>query len=192
METIGGVEILAFGDGAELEAWLTDHHTLQSGIWLKIGKKNCRQVALSYLDAVEVALCFGWIDGQAKSYDADHYLQKFTPRRPRGVWSKVNVGRIETLIEAGRMREPGLVEVRAAQADGRWDAAYESQKNATVPPDLTAALEGRERARQAFERLDKSARYRVLLRLMTARTPEVRAARLARALATLESDTPEG
>lgn len=103
------------------------------------------------------------------------------------MWSKVNVGRAEALIEAGRLREPGLAQVRAAQADGRWDAAYESQKNATVPPDLTAALEGDSRAREAFERLDRSTRYRVLLRLMTARTPEVRAARLDRALAALVS-----
>lgn len=187
MESIDGVEILAFADGAELEAWLADHHTLQSGVWLKIGKKNCPRPAVSYLEAVETGLCYGWIDGQARSYDTDHYLQRFTPRRPRSVWSKVNVGRIETLAEAGRLREPGLAQVRAAQADGRWDAAYESQKNATVPPDLTAALEDDSRAREVFERLDRSTRYRVLLRLMTARTPEVRAARLDRAIAALAS-----
>ncbi|WP_405793585.1 YdeI family protein [Streptomyces sp. NBC_01506] len=192
MESIDGIEVLAFADGAELEAWLADHHdTQRSGAWLKIGKKNCRQASVGYVEAVEAALCFGWIDGQARSYDADHYLQRFTPRRPRSIWSKVNVGRIETLTEAGRMREPGLAQVRAAQADGRWDAAYASQKNAAVPSDLTAALAGDSRAREAFEQLDRSARYRVLLRLMTARTPEVRAARLDRALAVLTSDSPE-
>ncbi|HYH11610.1 MAG TPA: YdeI/OmpD-associated family protein, partial [Thermomicrobiales bacterium] len=135
---------------------------------------------------LDVALCYGWIDGQRKGLDETYFLQKFTPRRARSLWSKVNIAKVEALIEAGRMREPGFAAIEAAQADGRWDAAYESQRNATVPPDLEAALERSEAARLAFEALGKSERYYVIWQLMTARTPETRERRLRKLIASFE------
>jgi uncharacterized protein YdeI (YjbR/CyaY-like superfamily) len=132
-----------------------------------------------------VALCYGWIDGQRRAHDDVSFLQRFSRRRPRSSWSKVNVAKVEALMAAGRMRPAGLAEVAAAKADGRWEAAYESQRNAAVPPDLAAALAGNSRANAAFERLGRSARYAVILPLLKARTPETRARILARAVARL-------
>jgi uncharacterized protein YdeI (YjbR/CyaY-like superfamily) len=132
-----------------------------------------------------VALCYGWIDGQRRAHDDVSFLQRFSRRRPRSSWSKVNVAKVEALMAAGRMRPAGLAEVAAAKADGRWEAAYESQRTAAVPPDLAAALAGNSRANAAFERLGRSARYAVILPLLKARTPETRARILARAVARL-------
>ena len=182
-----GVEILAFEDSVQLESWLAEHHELQTGVWLKIAKKSSGLASVTSGEVIEVALCFGWIDGQRRSCDETHFFQKITPRRARSHWSKVNVQKIDALTEAGRMREPGLAEVRAARADGRWDAAYESQKNATVPPDLAAALEKNRAAREFFEQLDKTHSYAVILRLLKVRTPESRAAQLRKIIALLES-----
>lgn len=187
MEEVNGVEVRLFEDAARWEAWLADHHDRPVGVWLKLAKKDSGKVSVTRAEATEVALCYGWIDSQARSYDDAYHLQKFTRRRPRSLWSKINIDRVEALIAAGRMRAPGLAEVEAAKADGRWDAAYESPKNATVPPDLTTALAANQRAREFFESLGRSDRYLVLHRLMTARTPAGRAARLQRLIAMLES-----
>jgi uncharacterized protein YdeI (YjbR/CyaY-like superfamily) len=178
-------EALAFADAAEWEAWLAEHHTLEAGVWLKIAKKGSGLASVTVAEALDVALCYGWIDGQRKALDERHYLQRYTPRRPQSSWSKVNVAKAEALIAAGRMRAPGMAAVEAARADGRWDAAYEPASNATVPPDLAAALERDERARRCYESLSRTDRYLVILRLETARTPGARAARLRRMLATL-------
>jgi uncharacterized protein YdeI (YjbR/CyaY-like superfamily) len=132
-----------------------------------------------------VALCYGWIDGQRRAHDDVSFLQRFSRRRPRSSWSKVNVAKVEALMASGRMRPAGLAEVAAAKADGRWEAAYESQRTAAVPPDLAAGLAGNARANAAFERLGRSARYAVILPLLKARTPEARARILARAVARL-------
>ncbi|MFP3987690.1 YdeI/OmpD-associated family protein [Streptomyces sp. E11-3] len=185
VDALDGVEIKTFADSAELEAWLATHHELPTGVWLKIAKKGSGLRSVTVTEALDVALCYGWIDGQRRGYDATHYLQKYTQRRPRSLWSKVNVGKVEALTAAGRMREPGLAEVAAAQADGRWAAAYESQRNATVPDDLAAALKGNQQAAEFFGRLGKTDRYLVMLGLMTARSPEARAARLEKAIAEL-------
>ena len=185
MESIGGAEVIACRDGAEWEAWLADHHALASGVWLKIAKKGSNLASITISEALDVALCYGWIDGQRRSLDRDYYLQKYTPRRPQSTWSKANVEKAEALIAAGRMREPGLAAIAAAKADGRWAGAYESAKNAAVPPDLAAALEQDDRARRFYESLGRTDRYAVILRLMTARTRETRAARLRRMIATL-------
>jgi uncharacterized protein YdeI (YjbR/CyaY-like superfamily) len=178
-------EVLACRDAAEWEAWLADHHTLEAGVWLKLAKKGSGLASVTNDEALDVALCYGWIDGQRKPLDARWYLQRYTPRRPQSTWSKVNVAKAEALIAAGRMREPGLAAITAARADGRWDAAYEPARTATVPPDLAAALERDERARRFYESLGRTDRYLVTLRLTTARTPEARAARLRRMIATL-------
>jgi uncharacterized protein YdeI (YjbR/CyaY-like superfamily) len=187
MESLDGVDVMTFADTAQLETWMSDSCRLRTGVWLKIAKKSSGIASVTYAEALDVALCYGWIDGQRKSYDDVYYLQKITPRRPRSLWSQVNIGKVEALSAAGRMRERGLAEVMAAQADGRWDAAYESQRNATVPPDLAAALERNTQAKTFFEQLGKTAKYAVILRLMTARTPRTRTARLERMIAALEA-----
>lgn len=179
------MEVLACRDGAEWEAWLAGHHALRSGVWLKIARKDSGLASVTVPEALDVALCYGWIDGQRRSLDDRFYLQKYTPRRPQSSWSKVNVAKAEALIAAGRMRAPGMAAIEAAKADGRWAAAYDPARNATVPPDLAAALGRDERARRAFASLGRSERYLVILRLMTARTDRTRAARLRRMLATL-------
>jgi uncharacterized protein YdeI (YjbR/CyaY-like superfamily) len=185
VESIGGAEVIAFRNGAAWEAWLADHHTLRSGVWLKIAKKGSNLASVTISEALDVALCYGWIDGQRRSLDDQYYLQKYTPRRPRSTWSKVNVEKAEALIAAGRMREPGFAAIAAAKADGRWAGAYDSAKNAAVPPDLAAALEQDDRARRFYESLGRTDQYVVILRLMTARTDKARAARLRRMVATL-------
>jgi uncharacterized protein YdeI (YjbR/CyaY-like superfamily) len=141
---------------------------------------------VSAAEVNDVALCHGWITGHRKGLDAVYYLQRITPRRPGGDWSAVNVRRVEELAAAGRMRSGGLAEVAAARADGRWAAAYASQREAAVPEDLAAALDRNPRAKAAFERLGRTDRYLVMLPLLRARTPQSRAARLAAALAGLE------
>jgi uncharacterized protein YdeI (YjbR/CyaY-like superfamily) len=180
-------EVLAFRDAAEFEAWLGAHVDLQVGVWLKIAKKGSGVPSLNDDEAVDLGLCYGWVSGQRKSCDEVHYLQKYVPRRPRSRWSQVNVAKVEELIAAGRMRPSGLAEVEAAKADGRWAAAYESQRNATVPPDLAAALAASPQVAQAFDALSKTQRYAVILKLITARTATARAAQLRRAMAALEA-----
>ncbi|MFD8689970.1 YdeI family protein [Streptomyces sp. NPDC059651] len=174
-----------FARAAQLESWLEQHHTDRTGLWLKIAKRDSGVESVSAAEVIDSALCFGWIDGQRKSFDEVYYLQRITPRRRRSVWSQINVEKVEALLAAGRMRESGLAEVEAARSDGRWDAAYPSQSRATVPADLAAALAADEPARLFYEELGRSDRYLVLLRLMTASTPEVRAARLRKAVASL-------
>ncbi|MGW0939133.1 YdeI/OmpD-associated family protein [Streptomyces sp. NPDC002666] len=170
---------------AQLESWLEKHHADRTGLWLKIAKRDSGVESVSAAEVIDTVLCFGWIDGQRKSLDAVYYLQRITPRRRRSAWSLINVEKVEALTEAGRMRAAGLAEVEAARSDGRWAAAYPSQSRATVPDDLTAALEADEPARVFFDQLSRSDRYLVLLRLMTATTPEVRAARLQKAVASM-------
>ncbi|MFI6585339.1 YdeI family protein [Embleya sp. NPDC050493] len=180
-------EVIAFRDAAEFGDWLEAHGDRGVGVWLKMAKKGSGIPSLTSDEAVDVGLCHGWISGRRKSYDEVYYLQKYVPRRPRSRWSRVNVAKVEELTAAGRMRPSGLAEVEAAKADGRWAAAYESQRDATVPPDLAAALAASPRAARAFEAFGRTQRYAVILTLLTARTPATRAARLARAMATLEA-----
>ena len=183
--------VIAFRDAAEFEAWLDAHVDLRVGVWLKIAKKGSGVPSLTDDEAVDVGLCYGWISGQRRSYDEVYYLQKYVPRRPRSRWSQVNVAKVAELVAAGRMRPSGLAEVEAAKTDGRWAAAYESQRNATVPPDLAAALAASPRAAQAFDALGRTERYAVILKLATARTPTARAAQLRRSLTELEAhDVP--
>jgi len=180
-------ETIFFPDAAEFESWLAENVDHQPGVWLKIAKKSSGIPSLTDDEAVDVGLCFGWISGQRRSLDDEYYLQKYVPRRPRSRWSQVNVQKVEELAAAGRMRPSGLAEVEAAKADGRWDAAYESQKEATVPPDLAAALASSPRAKASFEALGKTVRYAVILDVVTARSPETRAAHVRKAIAALET-----
>jgi len=180
-------EVKEFRDAAEFEAWLSEHVDHSPGVWLKIAKRGTGIASLNDDEAVDVGLCYGWISGQRKAFDELYYLQKYVPRRPRSRWSQVNVRKVSELMAAGRMRPPGLAEVEAAKADGRWEAAYESQKVATVPTDLAAALAASPQASSAFESLGKTDRYAVILDIVTARNPTTRAAHVSRAIAALEA-----
>ncbi|AFR30935.1 YdeI/OmpD-associated family protein [Arthrobacter sp. Rue61a] len=175
-------EPLRFANGPEWEHWLSENHATRTEAWLVIGKKNSGAGLIEIQDALDGALCFGWIDGRRKGYDEKTFLQRYSRRRARSSWSQVNVGKAETLIDAGRMRPAGYVEIDAAKADGRWDAAYVSQANAEVPEDLEAALARDPAAREAFQRLGKTRRYLVILQVLKARTPESRANVLFKAM----------
>ncbi len=174
-----------FKNAKAFETWLKKHHASSDGIWLMIAKRGAEEPSVSYAEAVEIALCWGWIDGQKKSLDAQHYLQRFTPRRARSIWSKVNVEKVAALIEAGRMQAPGHAQIEAAKADGRWAKAYDSARTATVPEDLQAALDAEPQARAFFATLNAANRYAVLWRIQTAVKPETRARRIAQLVAML-------
>jgi uncharacterized protein YdeI (YjbR/CyaY-like superfamily) len=163
--------VIAFRDAAEFEAWLDAHVDLRVGVWLKVAKKGSDVPSLTDDEAVDLGLCYGWISGQRKFYDEVYYLQKYVPRRPRSRWSQVNVARVEELMAAGRMRPSGLAEVEAAKADGRW----------------AAALAASPQAAQAFDALNKTQQYAVILKLVTAHTATARAAQLRRAMTALEA-----
>ncbi|MFJ2897396.1 YdeI family protein [Streptomyces sp. NPDC087218] len=188
MDEIGGVEVVAFADAEAFESWLTEHGTRREGVWIKVARKKSGIPSVTDDEMVDVGLCHGWISGQRRSFDEQYYLQKYVPRRPRSLWSQVNVDKVAELTAAGRMREAGLAEVRRAQEDGRWAAAYASQRTATVPPEMVAALDADPRARKAFEALDRTARYQLILPLLQALTPNTRKARLDRILHTLGRD----
>ncbi len=185
--TVAVMDPVTFPDAAAFDAWLQANHGRPEGVWILMAKKGTGIASLTEDEAVDVGLCWGWISGQRKGFDADHYLQKYVPRRPRSHWSQVNVDKVAQLTAAGRMRAPGLAEVEAARADGRWAAAYPSQANFTVPPDLAAALADRPRARAAFDTLDRTRQYAIVLELLRARTEKTRASRLTKALEGLES-----
>ncbi|MEO3872807.1 YdeI/OmpD-associated family protein [Nonomuraea sp. B12E4] len=176
---------IAFPSRAAFEKWLETEHEVSPGLWLKIAKKESGIPSVSYAEALDVALCFGWIDGQKDKFDAEHWLQRFTPRTPRSRWSKVNRGRAEELIAAGSMRPTGLAQIEKAKADGRWEAAYASQKTATVPDDLQAALDADPAAAEFFATLDSRNRYSILYRVGDAKKPATRAARIEKFVAML-------
>jgi len=175
-----------FAGPAELEAWLEENHAYSEGLWLKIAKKGAPETSVTYGEALELALCFGWIDSQKRGFDETHFLQRFTPRRPRGRWSKINREKAEALIEAGKIRPTGLAEVEAAKADGRWEAAYEGQRTAKVPPDLRRELDANPAAAEFFASLDSANRYAIVYRLDEAKKPETRERRLRKFVAMLE------
>lgn len=171
--------VIAFESAAAWDAWLADHHGDATGVWLKLAKKGSGIPSVSYSEAVDVALCHGWIDGQKGSLDGQFWLQRFTPRKPGSKWSRINTQRAAALIESGRMRPAGLREVERAKADGRWEAAYHSQSTATVPADFAAALAENAEASAFFETLNSANRYAILYRIADAKRPETRAKRIA-------------
>ena len=176
---------LAFESPQSWADWLAEHHETSSGLWLKIAKGGSGTSTVSYPEALECALCFGWIDGQKGRLDDEYWLQRFTPRKPRSRWSKINREKAERLIAEGRMGPAGLREVEAARADGRWEAAYEGQATATVPPDLAAELDRNPAAREFFATLTGANRYAILYRIQDAKRPETRARRIATFVAML-------
>ena len=169
--------VLAFRSARAWEAWLAKNHGRQEGIWLKFAKKDSGVASVHYPQALEVALCYGWIDGLVRRLDEKYYLQRFTPRRNRSRWSRVNCGKVEALIAAGRMKPPGLRQVEAARADGRWDASYDSPRDAT-PPDLVAALRKNKAARAFFDTLSARNRFAILFRIHDAKRPATRQRRI--------------
>lgn len=168
-----------FENAQAFETWLKQHHATSAGLWLQIAKRGANEASVTYPEAVEVALCWGWIDGQKKALDEQYFLQRFTPRRARSIWSKVNVDKVAGLIHEGRMQAPGLAQIEAAQADGRWARAYDGARTSVVPQDLIAALEAEPMANAFFATINAANRYAVLWRIQTAVKPETRARRIA-------------
>jgi uncharacterized protein YdeI (YjbR/CyaY-like superfamily) len=177
--------VIAFASRDEFAAWLEEHHETAAGLWVKIAKKATGIATVTHLEALDVALCHGWIDGQRQAHDDVWFLQRFTPRKPRSRWSKINRDKATALIESGAMKPAGLREVERAKADGRWEAAYDGQKTATVPDDLQQALDANPKAREFFETLRGQNRYAILYRLQDAKRPETRARRLEKFVAML-------
>ena len=176
---------LSFAAPRAFSDWLADHHASSRGIWLRLAKKASGTVSITYAEAIDVALAWGWIDGQKQRGDEASWLQKYTPRGAKSVWSKINREKALALIEAGTMQPAGLAEVERAKGDGRWDMAYDSPSQATVPDDLQAALAKNARAAAFFATLDARNRYAVLWRVQTAKKAETRARRIADLVAML-------
>lgn len=170
--------VVFFETAGAWESWLAEHHGSSDGVWLQIAKKSTAITSVDYQEAVDVALCFGWIDGQRRPLDEFHFAQKFTPRRARSKWSQVNVARIARLTKSGRMRPAGRREVDAAKADGRWDAAYASQSTIKVPDDFQAALDARPEAAAFFATLSSTRRYPFLFRIHDAKRADTRERRI--------------
>jgi uncharacterized protein YdeI (YjbR/CyaY-like superfamily) len=172
--------ILSFADPAGWDGWLAGQHGESPGIWLKIAKAGAPESTVTYPEALDAAICYGWIDGQKAGLDESYWLQRFTPRRPRSKWSKINRDKAEALIAQGRMCPAGLREVERAKADGRWAAAYAGQRTAEVPDDLRLALDADPAAAAFFAGLDGTNRYAILYRIQDAKRPETRARRIAK------------
>jgi uncharacterized protein YdeI (YjbR/CyaY-like superfamily) len=177
--------IISFASRDAWGMWLARNHATSTGLWLKFAKKGSGIDTVTYDQAVEIALCYGWIDGQVRSFDEYYYLQRFTPRRPRSKWSKINRQRATALIERGEMKPAGMREVERAKADGRWDAAYDAPSTATVPDDLRRELEKNEAAREFFATLDSRNRYAILYQIQDAKKPETRVRRIEKYVAML-------
>ena len=180
------LDIVLFETPADWAGWLEQHHAASPGLWVRLAKKGSGVQSTTYAETLDVALCYGWIDGHKKAYDAASWLQKFTPRRPKSIWSKVNTEKAKQLIEQKLMKPAGLKAIEAAQKDGRWDAAYESQSKATVPADLQAALDQNPKAKAFFESLKSVNRYAILFRVHTAKKAETRARRIQQFIEMLE------
>ena len=178
--------IVPFESKKKFLEWLAKNHDKSAGVWLKLAKKATGIPSVTYAEALDVALCYGWIDGQKGSFDEQYFLQKFTPRRPKSIWSKINVEKAEQFIASGDMKPAGLKAIDAAKQDGRWAAAYESQKNISVPEDFQSALEKNKKARAFFESLTSARRYSFLFRVTTAKKAETREKRIRQFVEMLE------
>jgi uncharacterized protein YdeI (YjbR/CyaY-like superfamily) len=180
------VPILPFPTQKDWADWLRKNHVKSSGIWLKLAKKVAGTQSVTYAEALETALCYGWIDGQKKSFDESWWLQKFTPRGAKSIWSKINKAKAEHLITNGHMKPAGLQAVERAKQDGRWDAAYDSPSSANVPPDFQGRLNKSAKAKAFFATLDSANRYAILFRIQTAKKAETRARRIDQFIGMLE------
>jgi uncharacterized protein YdeI (YjbR/CyaY-like superfamily) len=170
--------LVSFNSSKEFREWMAANHTASNGIWLRIFKKDSGEITVTYAEAVEEALCFGWIDGQANKYDDVSYIQRFTPRRPKSIWSKRNTDIVERLIGEGKMTKAGMEQVALAKADGRWHQAYDSPTNMKVPEDFLHLLSKHKKAKAFFDGLNKTNQYAIAWRLQTAKKPETREKRL--------------
>ena len=180
--------ILPFASQSKWADWIAKQHDKSAGVWLKLAKKDSGISSVTYTEALEVALCYGWIDGQKNSFDEKYFLQKFTPRRPKSIWSKINVEKVERLIASGQMKPAGLKAIEAAKADGRWEQAYSSQKNISVPEDFQSTLDRNKKAKAFFETLNSANRYSFLFRIETAKKAETRARRIQELVEMLEKN----
>jgi uncharacterized protein YdeI (YjbR/CyaY-like superfamily) len=178
-------QVLCFGSQAELAQWLSEHHATCDGVWLRHAKKGAPAPTVTYQQALEVALCFGWIDGIKKGEDAHYFRQRYTPRRARSIWSRINRDKALKYIEEGKMQPAGLAEVERARQDGRWEAAYDAVSAAVVPPDLQAAFDASPGAEAFFNTLNSQNRYAVLFRIQTVKKAETRARKIAQFAAML-------
>src|SRR5579863_6868206 len=178
MKNTDSLPVMSFETPQDWERWLAEHQTDSVGIWLKIAKKVTGTSSVNYSEALDSAICYGWIDGQKAAFDDRYWLQKFTPRRPKSMWSKVNCDRAMALIAEGKMQPAGMRQVELAQADGRWDLAYESQSKITIPPDFQSELDKNQEAKEFFSTLNSVNRYAILYRIQTAKKPETRTARI--------------
>jgi uncharacterized protein YdeI (YjbR/CyaY-like superfamily) len=185
--TDDGLPKIPFASAAEWEAWLEANHAVSDGVWITMAKKDTGIESVRYPEVLESALCFGWIDGRREALDERWFLQRYTRRRLRSRWSRINREKAQLLIEEGRMRPSGLAEVDRAKADGRWAAAYAGQRSITVPDDLQSELDARPRAKAFFAELSSQNRYAILYRLQDAKKPETRVRRLAQFVAMLEA-----
>ena len=172
------MQVVSFASSEEWREWIEEHHAKSNGVWLRLFKKNSGEKTVTYDEALEEALCYGWIDGQANKYDSTSYIQKFTPRRPKSIWSKRNTEKAERLIQDGKMQQAGMQQVELAKADGRWQQAYDSSKNMKVPEDFLQQLSTNEKAKTFFDGLNKANQYAISWRLQTAKKPETREKRL--------------
>ena len=178
--------ILSFENKRKWTDWLAKQYDISAGVWLKLAKKDSAIPSVTYEEALDAALCYGWIDGQKKGFDNRYWLQKFTPRGAKSIWSKINTGKAERLVASGEMKPAGLRAIEAAKKDGRWDAAYASQKNVSVPGDFQAALDRNKRAKAFFATLKSAERYSFLFRIHNAKKPETRAKRIRQFIEMLE------
>ena len=178
--------ILPFANKKKWTDWLAKQHDKSAGVWLQIAKKDSEIPSINYEEALDVALCYGWIDGQKKAFDDQYWLQKFTPRGPKSIWSKINTEKVERLIASGDMKPAGLKAIELAKQDGRWDAAYASQKNISVPADFQAALDKNKQAKAFFATLNSVNRYAILFRIHNAKKPETRARKIREFVEMLE------
>lgn len=179
-----GLPVLSFATTEAFSDWV-GKHVAEDGLWLKIAKKNSGEVTIIYAQALDVALCYGWIDGQRQGYDVVYFLQRFTPRRPKSAWSKINVKKVAELLKAGKMQPAGLAAIEAAKADGRWDAAYDGQRTMSTPEDFAAALEANPKAKAFWATLNRANIFAFNYRIQSAKKPELRQARIEKFIAML-------
>jgi uncharacterized protein YdeI (YjbR/CyaY-like superfamily) len=175
-----------FESKAAWQKWLASNNNTSHGLWLRLAKKGSGETSVTYPEAIDIALCWGWIDGQKKPESDLFWLQRFTPRRPKSIWSKINCAKVEVLIEQGAMQPSGLIEIERAKADGRWDNAYEGSRTIQVPDELQAALDANPKAAAFFKTLNSQNRYAVLFRITTAVKPETRAKRIEKLVVMME------
>jgi uncharacterized protein YdeI (YjbR/CyaY-like superfamily) len=178
MDMFKDLQVLLFNNKEDWRAWLENNHEQSPGLWLKHAKKSFGKKSVSYEEALQEALCYGWIDSQKQAYDGEYYLQKFTPRGPRSFWSKINVAKVEALIQMGKMQPAGFAAINLAKQDGRWDAAYDSPSANKIPEDFLAELDKNPKAKEFFGTLNKANVYAFSWRIQTVKKPEIRKARI--------------